>query len=123
MHPYKITPSSIPAERMVTFEPEATLSDIQRGAGLAKALSARSTRDPVGWTMTPSRMDKWVLLFDAGFEAYTLPFDPLIRYRRTPGERIRLYDALKVAKAMKAGHEYFSRLKVEVSNPATLTHQ
>lgn len=120
MTPYKITPALIPNELMLTFDDTALLADIQRGAGLAWALSARGTRNPTGWLLTPARMRKWELLFEAGFEAKTQKFDKRPRFGRAPGEMNYLWQAVAIARNGHAGiigpaaNEYFSRHRVEV---------
>lgn len=86
-------------EVLLAFAPEATLTDIQRGAALAKSLGGRWARGPLGFYLQPSASRKWASLFEAGFSAHRtqLRGNSIWLYRRG-NERLMLAEAVRVAR-------------------------
>jgi len=70
MTPYTITLSPVSTnEHLVAFTPAATIEDIKRGRELANSLRGRYSIRLRGHLLTPARMERWRLLFDAGWTA------------------------------------------------------
>lgn len=89
--------------RLVSWLPDATLADMARGEGLARALGGRWVRGFAGWRMLPRYARCWVKLFDAGFSAKWREYVPGSVGFYAPAERgaLTLKEAMRKAKDLQ----------------------
>lgn len=101
MNAYKITHSPVSTnEHLVTFTDEATIADILRGRELAASLRGRHSIRLRGYLLTPARMERWRLLFEAGWMA-----EPTYHYNikawtysRGPKRNVTLRNAMELTR-------------------------
>ena len=89
--------------RLIGWLPDATLADMARGEGLARALGGRWVRDFAGWRMLPRYARCWAALFDAGFSAKWREYVPGSVAFYAPNERgaLTLKEAMRRAKILQ----------------------
>lgn len=63
---YTIEPAPIKRERLLRFDPTATIEDLERGHHIARALGGRWVNGSAGYHMRPVKAVQFARLFDNG---------------------------------------------------------
>ena len=85
---YLLTKSPARGEVLLRWLPDADPAEVERGRTIARALKARTIRDPEGQSMTNYAAERWRLLFEAGYHARLFTLHGGVRiWKMTKGDR------------------------------------